>query len=170
MSSKLFANLLNIKNPWPYMENLAAFEAADRIHEKNKESIAILILAASLFSTGLSIPILYTYITYSVSFVPLFMSLTSFVTIPLYSRFVKNEYIVMLLTLASATSITYVCANYVDFNISINPMLTAVLLVVYTHFWSYILKDLDKKIYPVTDAEMKRRKMADLMNEFKKKY
>lgn len=170
MSPRGIALLFGLRNPWPHNENLAAFAAAERVHENNKDSIAGLILLAAVFSTGLSLPILYHYITYRVSFVPLFMTITSFVAIPLFSRFTKSEFKVMLLTLVSVVSITYTFADYVDFTISIIPMITVVLLICYTHFWKFMLTDLDKNIYPVTDAEMKRRKMANLMYEFKAKY
>jgi hypothetical protein len=167
MSPRGIALILGMRNPWSYTENLAAYAAAEKIHEKNKENIAGLILLAAVFSTGLSLPILYTYITYRVSFIPLFMTLTSFVIIPVVGFFTKSEFKIMLLTLLSVVSFTYTVANYIDFTISINPMIAFTLLVCYTHFWKFMLNDLDKKLYPPTDAEMKRRHMEMLMNEFR---
>jgi hypothetical protein len=95
------------------------------------------------------------------------MTLTSFITIPMFGYFTDSEFKIMLLSLVSITSLTYSIANYIDFPISINPMIAFTLLVCYTHFWKFMLNDLDKKLYPVTNAEIKRRQIVRLTNEFR---
>lgn len=165
MVAMQFAKFIGLKNPWPKMERLVSVMEAERIHEKNKEVIATLVLVLSLLNT-LAITIgLYMFVTYRLSFVPLFLSVSVLGVIPLVSRIIKTEMIAILLSAVLTAIIGIAIGPLIDFDINVVPLLAFPILVLSAHIWNYFLKDLDKNIYPITQAGLNHIRMNRMLCE-----
>lgn len=152
MILEAIAKLIGLKNPWPKMEKLVSIMDAERIHEKNKEVIANLILGLSTIDTIAIAIILYMYNTYSVSFIPLFLSATVLAIMPIISTLINREVIAVILSTVITTAISIPISTLIDFNINVVHLLIIPILILSIHFWKYLLNDLDKNMYHITQA------------------
>lgn len=134
------------------MERLVSVMEAERIHENNKEIIATLNLVLSLLNTIAITTGLYMFVTYRLNFVPLFLSVTVLGVIPLVSRIIKREAIAVILSAILTAVIGIAIGPLIDFEFNAVPLLSIPILILSVHFWNYFLNDLDKNIYPMTQA------------------
>jgi len=165
MVATQFAKLIGLKNPWPRVETLTSIMESEWIHERNKENIATLVLVLSSFTTAVISYSLSMAVTYRVSFIPLFLSITVLACIPFFKSIVRFESIAVILSAVTTFILGITFGPLIDFSISPIPVLAVMILVVSTHIWYYLLKDLDKNLYPITQADINHIRMNKMMQE-----
>ena len=152
MIFKIIAKLIGLENPWPIIERMTSIMDAEYIHENNKKKINTLILTLSFITTILISYIISLYSIYMVNIIPLFLLVVVLTCLCVFKQFMEELYSVIL-----SVSFTYIiCAiiyPFIDYDISpILALAFTTILIISAHIWNYLLKDLDKNLYPITKA------------------